>query len=54
MESRSARAFRDLIVWQKAHQFVLDTYMYTNKFPKEEIYELIKSIERKINNSSNP
>jgi hypothetical protein len=24
-----AKTFEDLIVWQKAHQFVLNTYTYT-------------------------
>ena len=36
----SARTFKDLIVWQKAHHFVLDTYRFTDKFPRQEIYGL--------------
>jgi four helix bundle protein len=35
-----AKNFTDLIVWQKAHKFVLDVYLYTAKFPREEIYAL--------------
>jgi four helix bundle protein len=35
-----ARTFRDLIVWQEAHQFVLGVYRATAGFPKHEIYGL--------------
>ena len=31
--NRPAKTFRDLIVWQKAHQFVLVVYELTEKFP---------------------
>ena len=33
-----ARTFQNLIVWQKAHQFVLSVYQMTKLFPKDEIY----------------
>ena len=33
-----AKSFRDRIVWQKAHEFVLRTYNLTKQFPKEELY----------------
>jgi hypothetical protein len=33
----AAKVFTDLIVWQKAHQFVLAVYRYTEGFPKTEI-----------------
>ena len=29
-----ARSFQDLIVWQKAYQFVLGLYRLTDSFPK--------------------
>jgi 23S rRNA-intervening sequence protein len=29
------KSFRDLIVWQKAHEFVLRTYDLTKRFPRE-------------------
>jgi hypothetical protein len=29
----ATQSFRDLHVWQKAHQLVLDIYKYTDKFP---------------------
>src|SRR5688572_14500863 len=38
--SRPARSFRDLIVWQKAHQFVLAVYPFTAAFPRQETYGL--------------
>jgi len=39
-------AFRDLIVWQKSHQLVLNIYRITSKFPKEETYSLTSQIRR--------
>jgi four helix bundle protein len=41
-----ARSFQDLVVWQKAHQFVLDIYRFTDKFPQREIYGLTSQIRR--------
>lgn len=47
MEKRiPARSFKDLIVWQKAHQLVLGVYNVTKSFPKEEVYGLISQIRR--------
>ena len=46
MERRPAKDFRDLIVWQKAHQFVLSVYSISNNFPKTEMYGLISQIRR--------
>ena len=39
-------SFRDLIVWQKAHQFVLEIYNTTKQFPKEEIFALTSQVRR--------
>lgn len=39
-------SFEDLIVWQKAHQFVLAAYKLTKEFPKEEIYGLTSQFRR--------
>jgi four helix bundle protein len=36
----------DLIVWQKAHQFVLSVYRYSELFPKVEIYGLTSQFRR--------
>lgn len=40
------KKFTELIVWQKAHQFVLTVYSYTKKFPKEELYALTSQLRR--------
>jgi len=42
----ASKSFTDLIVWQKAHQFVLKTYVLTQKFPKEEMYGLSSQFRR--------
>ena len=39
-ERPAAKTFRDLVVWQKAHQFVLAVYALTARFPKSETYGL--------------
>ena len=47
MESmKPAKKFEDLIVWQKAHQFVLKAYGYSANFPKSEIYGLVSQFRR--------
>lgn len=38
--------FKELKVWQKAIELVTNTYMITQKFPKEEIYGLTSQIRR--------
>ena len=42
----TSKSFEDLIVWQKAHQFVLDVYHNTSSFPREEIYGLTSQFRR--------
>ncbi len=42
----SLRNFEDLIVWQKAHQFVLGVYQFTGKFPQNELYGLTSQFRR--------
>lgn len=42
----ATQTFKELMVWQKAHQFVLEVYRYTKVFPKEEIYGLISQFKR--------
>ena len=46
MNRPPARSFQDLLVWQKAHQFVLSVYRYTRRFPREEIYVLTSQFRR--------
>src|SRR6516165_8817376 len=41
-----ARSFRDLRVWQKAHQFVLAVYRYSESFPDREKYGLAHQLRR--------
>lgn len=45
---KPARNFKDLIVWQRAHALVLETYKLTRGFPKEEIYGLTSQLRRAI------
>lgn len=46
MERDPAKSFQDLIVWQKAHQFVLSVYHFSESFPKKEMYGLTSQIRR--------
>jgi four helix bundle protein len=41
-----ARSFEDLVVWRKAHEFVLGVYGLTKTFPKEETYGLTSQLRR--------
>jgi four helix bundle protein len=41
-----AKSFQDLIVLQKAHEFVLQVYASTRGFPKEERYGLTSQFRR--------
>lgn len=45
-ERLAARSFRDLVVWQKAHQFTLLVYRLTAGFPQREIYGLSQQMRR--------
>jgi len=44
--SKTAKSFRELLVWQKAHAFVLAVYQVTAKFPNSEIYCLTTQARR--------
>ena len=46
MKRKPAQRFQDLIVWQKAHQFVLSVYRLSNTFPKVEKYGLTSQFRR--------
>ncbi len=41
-----SKSFTDLIVWQKAHQFVLMVNRMTKLFPKEELFGLTSQFRR--------
>lgn len=45
-ERPPAKSFRDLIVWRKAHDFVLAVYRYTEAMPKKETYGLCIQMRR--------
>ena len=45
-ERRPAKTFQDLVVWRKAHEFVLGVYKSTQGFPKEETYGLRQQMRR--------
>lgn len=44
--SKPARTFQDLLVWQKAHGFVLEVYALTATFPRQETYGLSLQMRR--------
>jgi len=46
MQRIPAQTFRDLIVWQKAHGFVLASYRLSTKFPRDEMYGLTSQFRR--------
>ena len=46
MQRKPAKDFQDLIVWQKAHQFVLSSYHLSNSFPSNETYGLTSQFRR--------
>jgi len=46
MPRPAARAFSDLLVGRKAHEFVLATYRFTADFPKSETYGLAVQMRR--------
>ena len=46
MKRQPAKSFRDLIVWQKAHLFVLEVYKLSGHFPKGELYGLTSQLRR--------
>jgi len=46
MKRAPARRFQDLVVWQKAHQFVLLAYRFSEAFPPKEMYGLTSQFRR--------
>lgn len=44
--SKPAWTFQDLLVWQRAHGFVLEMYAFTAMFPKPETYGLSLQMRR--------
>ena len=46
MDNAAAKSFRDLIVWQKAHTFVLNVYRVSGGFPADERYGVTSQLRR--------
>jgi four helix bundle protein len=46
MKRQPAKNFQDLIVWQKAHGFVLSLYRHSETFPKHVLYGLTAQARR--------
>ncbi len=46
MKNQKIKSFKDLIVWQKSHNFSLLIYEVTKKFPKYEKFSLTDQIRR--------
>jgi len=42
----ASKTFKDLIVWQKAHRWVLEIYHFTNSFPRGEQFGLVSQLRR--------
>ncbi len=40
--------YKELKVWEKAHQLVLEIYTYSKLFPKEEVYGLTSQLKRSV------
>ena len=46
MKRMPTKTYEELIVWQKAHQMVLQIYKFTLSFPDNEKYGLVSQIRR--------
>ena len=42
----TSKTFKDLIVWEKAHQWVLEIYRFTDSFPRREQFGLTSQLRR--------
>lgn len=42
----ASQRFQDLLVWRKAHAWVLEVYRMTRAFPREELYALTSQLRR--------
>ncbi len=46
MDNKNVNSYKDLIVWQKSMELVVEVYKITNQFPKEELYGLTSQMRR--------
>jgi len=49
MKREPAKTFQDLIVWQKAHQFVLSVYQSSENLPQKYQPTLLKDLKNLAN-----
>ena len=42
----TVKSFKDLIVWVKSHEFTLEIYKVTKKFPADEKYGIVSQMRR--------
>src|SRR6266404_1530372 len=45
-ERKMLKSYRDLVVWQKAMDVTVETYRFSNDFPKSELYGLTSQLRR--------
>ena len=43
---KKAKKFKDLVVWQKAHELVIQIYRLTKTYPKNEMFGLTSQLRR--------
>ena len=43
---KKIQSFKDLIVWQQAHQLVIKIYKITKKYPRDEQFGLVSQMRR--------
>jgi len=43
---KKAKKFKDLVVWQKAHELVIEIYRLTKTYPKSEMFGLTSQLRR--------
>lgn len=41
-----SRSFEDVVVWQRAHAWVLKVYQFSGAFPKHELFALTSQLRR--------
>lgn len=48
MADKTIHSYKDLIVWQRSMELVVEVYLLTDRFPKEEIYGLTSQMRRAV------